>query len=131
MINFSKKEFELLMLLKKNPFLNRNNFESDDAFDYACEMAKELLNDNVISSNEARPFTMNNTGNGAKYGLAGSFLLSTAASDAVIFENYKAYKKSCRKKSKLSLENKLKILALLVSLLAILTTVYIYHFPNQ
>ncbi len=84
-------ELEVLRLIGKNSFLNSTNFESDNDFDCACETAQNLLDRNLICSLMAsytvlftgscshteRPFTMNHTGFGSKYALAGSFSLST------------------------------------------------------
>ncbi len=134
---FTENEFELLLLLKKNPFLNCGDFESNDGFDNACEMIKEMFDKKYITSSSTEPFVKSNIavmGFGPKYNPVGEFSLLTIASDAVKFENYKASKKSCSTGAKWSLENRLKILSLfvclLVSLLAIFVVVYIYHFPG-
>ncbi len=79
MMSLDKKEIELLLLIKKHSFLNREMFESDNDFDYSCKVAKNLINKGLIQSNVSNPFTMNHTGIGSTYGLAGSFFLSDEA----------------------------------------------------
>lgn len=121
----TEKEFQLLTLLKKNSFLKREDFESDEAFDYACEMARVLLDSKLLHTSANQPFRKNNTGQGSKYAIAGAFSLSTLAIEAVALDNYKSYKKIQPRESKWGLGNRLTVLSIIVALLgAIIAIVY-------
>ncbi len=119
----TEKEFDLLLLLKSHPFIQRGNFKSDKEFDYACEMTRDFLVHQLVHTSSNKPFQTNNTGKGSKYSIAGKFSLSATAINIVEFKTYLSYKKSLPKESNFNLNQRLTVLSILVAIVAIIATI--------
>ncbi|HAS6475762.1 TPA: hypothetical protein GRR63_23975 [Vibrio parahaemolyticus] len=122
---FTEKEFMLIKLLETTPFIKKDNFLSDDDFDYSCDLVLQMLDKGVFRSETPKPFVKNHTGCGAKYEIVGKLYLSTTAKDAVQFESFLAYTKSFKKPSHWNLNNRLAFWGIAVSLLGILVTIFL------
>ena len=114
----TEQEFNFLRVIREKAFIKREDFESDEEFDYACELAREMLDQDLVLTHSTKPFVMNNTGQGAKYGIAGKFSISTTAQDIVKHESYREYVKKIPKPSEWSLANRLAAYAAIATLLS-------------
>ena len=121
----SKKEFDILVTVARSPFLKRQEFPSDQGFDYACELAKSLLSKDLLRTPSSEPFMRNNTGRGSRYTIAGKFELAPAGSDIVGFGTYEAYLSSIPKQPLWNIDRRLVVLAIIVALLGIIITVIV------
>lgn len=124
---FSEKEFKLLAVLKETPFIKRENFASDEEFDFSCELARELLTNNVIVSSANKPFRRNLTGHGAQYAIAGPFSLSVIAREGVALESYSAYKNAQPRESQWGLSNRLVVWSIVAALLGTAVTIVVWR----
>lgn len=119
----SEKEFNVLEVVARSPFLRREDFSSDEEFDYACEVAKSLLSRDLLRTPTSKPFMRNNTGKGSKYAIAGKFELAPEASDIVASATYEAYLSSLPKQPVWNLDRRLVVLGIIVGLLGAIATV--------
>ncbi len=114
----SKKEFGILVAVARSPFLKREEFSSDQDFDYACELAKSLLSNGLLHTPSSQPFMRNNTGKGSRYAIAGKFELTSTGSDAIEKGTYEAYLSSLPKKSLWNIDRRLVALSIIITLLS-------------
>ena len=121
---FSEKQFEVLRMLKENPFLKRESFDSEESFDDACQVAKEMFDNGIIESPSEQPYRRNTSGSGSAYAIMGKFMLTTEAREAVEFERYEVYRRSQPRNSQWSLSNRLAAWGIFAALLGTAAAVY-------
>ena len=119
----SEKEFRVLKIVSHSPFLRREGFTSDQEFDYACEVAKSLLSRDLLRTPTKKAFMRNNTGKGSRYTIAGKFELAPVASDIVEAGTYKAYQASLPKERLWTIDRRLVVFGIIVSLLGVFAAV--------
>jgi hypothetical protein len=90
-------------------------------------LAQALLAKNLLITSAREPFRKNFTGYGAQYAIAGKFSLSAPAREAVALGSYAAYKKSQPRKSLWDLPNRLVVWSIVVALLSVAVTIYIWR----
>ncbi|MCW8833427.1 MAG: hypothetical protein OQK09_13750 [Colwellia sp.] len=119
----NESEFKLLKLLQKSKVINRDNFKSDEEFDYFCEVARSMLDRDLIHTANTKPFLMNHRGKGSKYQVAGGFNLSAEAIDILTnFPEYAAIENLATKESQWNLSNRLTVIAIVIALIGLAVT---------
>ena len=83
----SEKEFNLIRLVSTSSFLEREEFSSDNEYNFICELALDMYSRNALRSQLKEPYRRNKTGTGPRYNIVGPFYLSPEAEGALSFEN--------------------------------------------
>lgn len=117
-------EFKLLQQLKLDPFLKREQFDSDEDFDYACEVARALMTYGLLHSSQKNSFQKSHTGRGSTYAIAGKFELSSEALDITHFKDFESYEQAQPKEGTWNWDRRLAALTALIMLVGVIVTIW-------
>ena len=120
----SEKEFNLIRLVSTSSFLEREEFSSDNEYNFICELALDMYSRNALRSQLKEPYRRNKTGTGPCYNIVGPFYLSPEAEGALSFENFVSYKKYHTQPSGWTLGNKIAAAGVLVAAISVIIALF-------
>lgn len=122
---YTESEFNLIRFLSNKQFITRENFSTDSEFDYSCDLALEMLKKGILTTQSQKPYVINHTGHGTKYGVVGKLSLSIEAQDSLKFNDFKAYSKSIKKLSQWNLGNRLSVLSIVIAIVGVAAAIFL------